>query len=153
MPNLEEKVERLVAGLRRYGRGMKLSKDQLDGEITRTLGIWHSGQRAAFRKALEQLGVVVRAGEWYVWGEKARDLLEREPAPREPGPKPGRPKFIAWLADTVRAKGRTTVPELLREALLDGRWGVHTDQLDYYLAALERGGLVRRQGEEVVWSG
>jgi len=161
MSSLEEKVERLVASLRRLGKGT-FSKEELDGEMVRTLGLWRSEQRAAFRRALEELGVVAQAGEWYVWGERAGDFLRcvgdrpqgQEPDVSPPRPRgSGRPKFVAWLVDTVRAKGRTTVPELLREALLEGRWGIHTNQLDYYLDTLEKGGLIRRRGEEVVWSG
>jgi hypothetical protein len=81
--SLEEKVQVLVQELRKYGKGMKLTKERLNTEITRTLGIWRTEQLTAFRRALNATGWIVGWDDEFTWGNRARVLFEQEEEKRE----------------------------------------------------------------------
>jgi hypothetical protein len=63
-----------------------------------------------------------------------------------------RPRLPNWLMETVRKAGRISRVEVLRRAWKAGL-GITSDHLRYYLKELIETGLVREEGEELVWVG
>jgi hypothetical protein len=76
--SLDEKIQVLCQSLKKHGKGMRLTREELNDEITRALGIWRSDQLAAFRRALNATGWVIEWGGHYEWGSRARVLFEQE---------------------------------------------------------------------------